>query len=234
MSTDFGEVHYMAHKGSAGKCILLLHGLASSSKTWERLILHLPDSLGVYMLDLLGHGSSDAPELEYRISLQVEILTLFVESMRLECYIFGHSYGGWIAASYAASGGRLKGLVLEDSSGLKAFYDEVRGTGAREGYKSMVISRAEKTGSRKHVVSSVLNDSQEGQLSEEELRSIKVPTLILWGEEDEVINPKFAKAFESGIEGSSLHIIKGARHTPHYAHPKTIAGLLLEFIASDK
>ena len=234
LDTEFGKIHYFVHKGSGDACLLLLHGLASSSKTWERLLLHLPESLDICMLDLLGHGASDAPELEYNIGIQVKILSDFIARERINCYLFGHSYGGWIAASYAAKGCQAKGLILEDSSGLKAFYEEVRGTKEREEYKSTVIERARSAGSEGHVVSSVLNDFQEGQLEDAELSAIKIPTLIIWGEDDNVIDRKFAKVFESGIGGSVLHIIKGARHTPHYAHPKTVAKILLDFMASHK
>ncbi len=47
------------------------------------------------------------------------------------------------------------------------------------------------------------------------LATIKVPTLVLWGEEDKLIGPDAARWYAKAIAGSTLHIYPGIGHLPH-------------------
>lgn len=235
LKTDYGRVHYIQHEGE-GKVIVFLHGLAASTRTWTRLVRHLPDNLNIYLIDLLGHGESDKPEIDYTVKIQVDILNLFVESKGLkDYYVFGHSYGGWIATSYALNGYKLKGLILEDSGGLKEFFDEVRGTEPREQYKNEMLKKALTLNADRYVMQSILDDEfSEHLFTPEDLQRIDIPTLIIWGNEDEIINTKFSKVFNENIRGSRLELISDAKHTPHYTHYRKVSDVLLRFMSEDK
>lgn len=49
----------------------------------------------------------------------------------------------------------------------------------------------------------------------QQLAQIKVPTLILWGEQDKLIGPDAAQWYHKAIPGSSLRIYPGIGHVPH-------------------
>jgi len=232
LSTRYGMIHYKHHPGSSSSMIMI-HGLASSTRTWRRLVEHLPEGLDVYLIDLLGHAESDAPEMKYTVNIQVEIVRELVSENRITLpYLFGHSYGGWVSALYARDN-PTRGVILEDSAGLEQFYSEVRGTEARKKYKEDILKKALALDARRHVIEAVLNDEfLESQLEEKDLKAIGVPVLIIWGSEDNVVDPKYARIFNSEIKNSRLSVIQGAKHTPHYTNSKEVADLLLGFMGS--
>jgi pimeloyl-ACP methyl ester carboxylesterase len=53
-----GRIYYEQH-GESGPAVILLHGLASSGRSWVRLIRALKTDYRVFSLDLPGHGQSD-------------------------------------------------------------------------------------------------------------------------------------------------------------------------------
>ncbi|MCL5008407.1 MAG: alpha/beta hydrolase [Candidatus Marsarchaeota archaeon] len=230
IKTDYGNVHYLLHKGSADS-ILLIHGLAGSSKSWSRFVDYLPENYTLCIVDLLGHGKSDAPHISYNIGVQVKIIEAIMRTEGLAgAFIMGHSYGGWIAAKIAISD-KVSGLILEDAGGLKNFFDEVRGTEKREAYKKEIISKALSLNAKEYVISSIFDDEfSNSELSADELNSISVPTLILWGSDDRVISARFAEIFHKEIPGSVLRIINRSKHTSHYTNPEEVAGLVVDFI----
>lgn len=230
MKTKYGNIFFKHHKADSPP-IILIHGLASSTRTWAKLVAYLPKEISVYMIDLLGHGRSDAPDIMYTANMQVEIIDELVKNEELKKpYLFGHSYGGWISVLYAKSR-PTAGIILEDSGGLTEFYNEVKGTAEREEYKEDLLDKATMLGAKRHVVNAILDDAfREHEIDDEDLRMIKTPTLIIWGEEDRVIDVKYARIFSKGIKGSKIAIIKGARHTPHHTHPREVSELLLRFI----
>ena len=114
-NSEYGKLHYAHHKG-AGPTIIFLHGFAGSIKSWFRLMQHLPQELNIYLIDLLGHGESEAPDVDYSLEMHYETIIGLVGSENIkDYYLFGHSYGGWIAARYAMEE-KLSGIVLEDSA----------------------------------------------------------------------------------------------------------------------
>lgn len=230
LQTKYGKIYFKHHKGT-GTSLIFIHGLAASTRTWLRLMQDLPDDLDIYLMDLLGHGKSDSPELKYTMNLQVETLAALIKEENIDSpYLFGHSYGGWISAVYAKDN-PTAGLILEASAGLEQFYNEVRGSAEREKYKRELLGKALTLDAKEYVVKSILDDEfVEGQLRKGDLAKIKVPTMILWGSQDNVVDIKYSKIFKSEINGSRLELINGARHTPHYTNPGEISKLLLEFI----
>ena len=64
----------------------------------------------------------------------------------------------------------------------------------------------------------------------ERIREISKPTLILWGEKDDVIGTKDAEVFQKAIALSRLVWLQGLGHSPHWEKPELVARLILEFI----
>ena len=63
------------------------------------------------------------------------------------------------------------------------------------------------------------------------LDRIQVPTLILWGAEDRVLDFRYAAAFNRRIRGSILQAIPDCGHLPHVEKPATAAAILNDFLA---
>jgi pimeloyl-ACP methyl ester carboxylesterase len=63
------------------------------------------------------------------------------------------------------------------------------------------------------------------------LHRITAPTLLLWGEQDRLVPPSYAKRFASGIAGrTTLHQIPGAGHLAQLDAPEAVAAAVLDFL----
>ena len=101
--------------------VVLLHGLASDSGTWDKAIPELADrGLRVIALDLLGHGRSDKPPAGYLLDDFAESLQAFLDGVGIAAAtICGHSLGGAIAVHFAYHYPQhVRRLVLVSSGGL--------------------------------------------------------------------------------------------------------------------
>ena len=101
VTTSLGKIFYLNRKGG-GRPIIFLHGIGGLLKSWDKLVPFLGQGPDLYMIDLLGHGRSDAPDINYDVMVQVQVLKELVEELGLEKpVLFGHSYGGWMAVHYS-------------------------------------------------------------------------------------------------------------------------------------
>jgi pimeloyl-ACP methyl ester carboxylesterase len=58
----------------------------------------------------------------------------------------------------------------------------------------------------------------------------EVPTLIIWGDHDNIIPVEQGRATHEAIPGSRLEIFEGAGHFPHCEHPDQFVDVLIEFM----
>lgn len=228
-STRFGRIHYKMREGYGGG-IVFLHGFAGSVRTWTRLLRYVNSGSSIYLVDLLGHGASDVPDVEYSFDLHYDAISGLIESLHLDgCCVFGHSYGGWLAAEYAFQN-KIDGLILEDAAGLKEFYEEREAM--RPEYKEQMVHRALELNSHERVVRSMINaDNRDYLLTGSTLGSIESSTLIMWGGQDDTVATKYAYEFKKLIPKSRLEIFPDERHTPHYTNPEAVARVLSDFLA---
>jgi pimeloyl-ACP methyl ester carboxylesterase len=104
-----------------GEPVILLHGLASDSDTWDKAIGPLAEhGLRVIALDLLGHGDSDKPAGTYLLSDFAESLEQFMDALGLaSATLCGHSFGGAIAMYFGSRHpARVARVVLVSAGGL--------------------------------------------------------------------------------------------------------------------
>ncbi|MFC1532754.1 alpha/beta fold hydrolase [Thermodesulfobacteriota bacterium] len=103
-----------------GKAIVFLHGFTGSGKDWHHQMAAIGDSYRGIVLDLRGHGKSEAPDREegYSIYLNCEdVRGLLAEHGIHQCCLVGHSMGGFTALQFALENPEmLCGLVLVDTS----------------------------------------------------------------------------------------------------------------------
>ena len=104
----------------SGSVLVLLHGIAGTSATWDDLIPRLSARHRVLAPDLLGHGESAKPEGDYSLGAYANMLRDFLEVLGHErATLVGHSLGGGIALQFAYQfPERCERLVLVSSGGL--------------------------------------------------------------------------------------------------------------------
>jgi pimeloyl-ACP methyl ester carboxylesterase len=67
-----------------------------------------------------------------------------------------------------------------------------------------------------------------------DLPLVQAPTLVVWGENDQVTPLKFGRLVARTIPRANLKIISGARHSPVYTHEQKVVDLIEEFIKENK
>ena len=125
MSLTANELTLHGHRvtyrvAGRGPVLLLLHGIANSSQTWERVAPLLSRRFTVLAPDLLGHGESATPRGDYSLGAHAagirDVLTALGHK---RVTVVGHSLGGGIAMQFAYQfPERCERLVLVSSGGL--------------------------------------------------------------------------------------------------------------------
>jgi pimeloyl-ACP methyl ester carboxylesterase len=69
-----------------------------------------------------------------------------------------------------------------------------------------------------------------GGLSEDEVRGMKAPTLIVWGKYDELANPAGADRLNAAISGSQKIIIDNSGHMPQIERPAEFNKVVRDFL----
>jgi pimeloyl-ACP methyl ester carboxylesterase len=104
----------------SGPVLVLIHGITSSSRTWERVLPALAEHHTVLAPDLLGHGESAKPRGDYSLGAYASgVRDLMVALGHDRATVVGHSLGGGIAMQLAYQfPERVERLALVSSGGL--------------------------------------------------------------------------------------------------------------------
>lgn len=192
----------------------------------------MSQDFGLYFVDLLGHGKSEKPDIDYRLTLQEDVIGELVEHLGLESFsLVGNSFGGWIALRFSLERTGPSHLVLEDSAGINRTFGEMDEESRRMFVGMVVRSNSLNT---EAVIANIVNNnaSQIWKLKESELAKLKTKTLIIWGKEDAIIPVEIGMRLNALIPGSSLEVIENTGHVPHVQFPEKVADLLNNFLKS--
>ncbi len=113
--------HDLAYRSEgSGPALVLLHGMAGSSDTWEPVIAGLAEQYHVIAPDLLGHGTSAKPRTDYSLGAYASsVRDLLLALGHEHATIIGQSLGGGVAMQFAYQfPERCDRLVLVSSGGL--------------------------------------------------------------------------------------------------------------------
>jgi pimeloyl-ACP methyl ester carboxylesterase len=104
-----------------GALIVLVHGMAGSRATWDRIVPALAEQFAVLALDMPGHGSSAKPiDGDYSLGSFASVVRDLMMTLGLDRgTIVGQSLGGGVAMQFAYQfPSRCERLVLVGSGGL--------------------------------------------------------------------------------------------------------------------
>lgn len=104
--------------------LLMLHGFASGVGLWAHNLDALSSDRKLYAIDLLGFGRSSRPYFDLKADPEVQLIQSIErwrQKMQLDrkLIILGHSFGGYLAMSYALHfPDSVAGVILADPWGF--------------------------------------------------------------------------------------------------------------------
>jgi len=101
--TDVGgaNMHYIDEAGDGGLTFVLLHGNSTWSYMYRNIIPHLLPFGRCVAPDLIGHGKSDKPDIDYRYVTHYAYLEKFFAQLNLKNIVFLlHDWGGGLGLNY--------------------------------------------------------------------------------------------------------------------------------------
>ena len=116
---DGYDIWYEYFGDGTREAVVLLNGLAMSTKAWYGFLPMLLDEYDVLLYDYLGQGESSKPDAPYSITRIAHHLTLIMDELGVEqVHSMGISYGGFVAIEHARQHHRrlhtltLSGIIL--------------------------------------------------------------------------------------------------------------------------
>lgn len=224
------------------KTVLILHGWASQVQRWQPLILGL-ESLGFKVLLPDLPGFKKPLTRPYAIKDYSLWLKDYLKKQKItKVNLIGHSFGGQIAIHFTTHHPEsVNRLVLIASAGIRNQFSLKRWLFlpiAKIGkliikspfFKKLLYKTAREQDYFK--ASPMMKEtlkiiSREDQ--QQNLRRLKMKTLILWGDKDKYTPLKQAKLTHNLIPQSTLQIFPGAGHNLPFVEVKTIGVLISNF-----
>jgi pimeloyl-ACP methyl ester carboxylesterase len=235
-----------------GPSLLMVHGSFSTHHLWDKQ--HpIKEHAQLVLLDLPGHGASDAIEEAITVLRFAQFLAHFIEKLKLQQVVpVGHSLGGAIALQLALDFPHLvSGLILV-GTGAKLGVLPATLEGLRTDFKTGVDLVIEQMGFASEAdlkqVSAVKEEAKRCDPTigyadfyacsqfdvRDRIREIKVPTLVLVGDQDQLTPVKWSKWLAANIEKAELELIEKAGHYVMVEQPSQINQMIIPFIQQFK
>jgi pimeloyl-ACP methyl ester carboxylesterase len=258
--TVYGQNIHYAEAGS-GPPVILLHGLWGGLNEWAPIVAPLSMTHRVIVMDFIGFHGSDKPGTNYHNALLSQYLAGFIEVMELtDVTLMGHAMGA-NTATYTAvhHPENLKALVLVDGAGYRSpdrnlakppseamvrfrrvatgsNLESTRGLLERRVENKSIVTDAwveEAFGlwvNSARAIGDMLTDG--GDVTEEEMRTIGLPTLVVWGAGDKVFSPDNAERLKADIHNAEIHIIEESGHLPQIEQTDAFLDAVVPFLNS--
>ena len=227
---------------------MFLHAYADSWRSFEEVLSHLPSGTHAIALTQRGHGDAAKPAHGYAVQDFVGDLAGFLGGLQLErTALVASSSAGFTAQQLAVDHPEsVAGLVLIGTpwslrerapslgflEAVAALEDPVDHAFVRDFVESTSSERVPRrfietmVGESLKVPAHVWQETLEGLLAAvppAETALITVPTLIVWGDRDELAPCEDQERLLAAISGSRLVVYEGAGHVVHWEQPQRVA-----------
>jgi len=250
--TEIGGITVNYKSAGSGRPILILHGWGSSSFSWTEIQkLLIEEHFQIIVPDLPGFGETPAPSNVWGVEEYAEFVKQFMEKLGMENYVVvGHSFGGQVAIQFAATHPeKIDKLVLVAAAGVRrtpGFAKKLVGAVAKivsfllylipfrelrvnaRSFLYMAIRRRDYVrtqGIMRDVFKKVITQDLTAKFSK-----IQAPTLIVWGDKDEMTPVQDAYLMDELIPNSKLEIVEGGKHALNLQQPEKLSEIMFRFL----
>jgi pimeloyl-ACP methyl ester carboxylesterase len=232
----------------SGEPVVVLHGWGGRIESMAPVVQCLAASRRVLALDLPGFGESPAPEGAWGTGDYASFVRdVLSEAGVADADFVGHSFGAKTSIYLAATSSAVRSLVLAGSSGLRtppSFKARVKrgvsraGRGARRlGPPGRALSAAlyrriasedyRNAGPLRPTFVKVVNEDLT-----ELLPKVAVPTLLVWGTEDDAAPVAHGRTMERLIPDAGLVLFEGAGHFAYLDEPDRFCRVVRHFLGA--
>ncbi len=238
-----GPVDLTVEERGGGQPFLVLHGGAGpqSVATFAKL---LADGSGGRVLTPThpGFGGTPRPDGLTSVAGLATLYGALLDDLGLEqVTVIGNSVGGWIAVELALSGSSLiSRLVLLDAVGIEVEGHHVADVSGLSVAEIQALSFHDPAPFR--VDPATISDAQKAVMAANgaalavyaggsamvdptllgRLSGMAVPTLVLWGESDRIVDPAYGRAYAGAIPGARFEILPATGHVPQMETPDLV------------
>ena len=227
--------------------LLLLHGLFGALSNFKGILHHFDQKLNV-VVPILPIFELPITEVSLEGLVQhVKEFTDFKEFLSVD--LLGNSLGGHLAILYTLKyPEQVRSLTLSGSSGL--FESAMGTTFPKRGDYEFIKNKTELTfydpaNADKELVDEVfnmVNDRMKGlrivltaksamrNNVEDKVSNITIPTLLVWGKEDNITPAFVGERFKELIPNSELVVVEKCGHAPMMEHPELFNQTLEKFL----
>jgi pimeloyl-ACP methyl ester carboxylesterase len=234
----------------SGKSVIFLHGSMGTGRVWKPYISILSNDFNIILPDVRGHGKTENPDKAIDLHSIADGIVALIEALKLEKPILcGWSMGGNVSLDVAIRypdcvSGLIVGGVTHRLS--ESYFASLKAMGL-EGPGKVNFEQTEQNipqlinlWKTEHVQSPLHWKELVTQLSfmmfnsrlpaEDNLKQIKLPTLIVWGDRDQFYPIEDAVELYRLIPNGQLAVIPNANHFVTRTHVLLFAELVKEFV----
>ncbi|HEY2381116.1 MAG TPA: alpha/beta hydrolase [Terriglobia bacterium] len=240
-------IHYEVR--GEGFPLVLLHGIGSSSRSWRRQLETLSKDFTVIAWDAPGYGGSSDPSGPPSMRYYADRLRDLLDALGINrVFLLGHSTGGGVAQEfYRAHPQYVRALILSDTrykgsqTTLELRLNSIRTLTPSQmaGERApMLLSRGaapELIAEVTDIMSDVRRAGYEFAAialaesdTQDVIQSLRVPTLLIWGAQDEI-----TPVWDPLPAGTRTEIISGAGHLCYIEKPERFNAIVREFLSED-
>lgn len=247
-----GETLAYIEEGT-GPAVLFIHSLGTNSYMWRGQIAALKDRYRCIAFDCRGHGASSYNGV-FTIPDVVADLKAGLDALGVEsCHVVGLSMGGPLALQFNADHpSMVRSLVIADSFALprEGAEDRIYATQEAVAYLSMLEYGNQYAGDRllpatpietlEELAAEIAKCPPKAYVDTARdiftrdmsgtLAGVKVPTLVLIGDQDDATPLKDSEFIRDGIEGATLGTIADAGHLSNIDNGQAFNAAISEFL----
>lgn len=223
-------------KIGSGPTLVFLHGWIKdiNKEKYQELLTLLSKKYQVIALDLPGFGKSDSPKKAWTVTDYASFVNDFLTKINInKCVLIGHSFGGRITIKLTSQkNSKIQKIILIDSAGIERKSLKVKILSTIAKVTPQFIKNKINIGSKDYLaISGLMRQTFKNVVNEnleDSLNQIKIPTILIWGQEDHTTPLSHAKIMTQKITNSTLIIVPEANHGLPYRQAKITTQIIID------
>ena len=238
-----------------GPVLLLVHGYGDSSFSYSRVLPLLDKRYRIVIPDQRGHGETDKPESGYEMKNFAADLAALMDALNIRsATVVGHSMGSFVSMQTALDHPEKVGrLVLIGTAPTarnkatseflpvvqalkdpvpRAFIEEFQSAASSPSLPKSFFESI--IGESSKLPANVWRKALEGTLKPDftpELKKIKVPVTIFWGEKETLFSREEQDLLLKHLPEANLIVFPNSGHSPNWEEPEKFAKDLNQILA---